>query len=209
MVLEVAQVQKAASKSNMLILVDKNDDVVGFQEKEICHDGDGLLHRAFSVFLFDKSGKLLLQRRSHNKRLWGDFWSNSCCSHPRPHEETREAAENRIREELGVDARLHYLFKFEYRARYNNHGSENELCHVYAGLLDKEPLVNEFEVSAWRMISSQALDQELIEKPDVFTPWLKTEWPRLRENHWRAIETSLELRTGQPNETQDNTRTFS
>ncbi len=198
MVSEVAQVQRAASKSDMLILVDKNDDIVGFQEKEACHDGDGLLHRAFSVFLFDETGNLLLQKRSHHKRLWRGFWSNSCCSHPRQHEDTLESAEKRIDEELGVDSSLQFLFKFEYRARYEIHGSENELCHVYAGLLSKVPKVNKFEVSDWRMISAPSLDQEIIENPDIFTPWLKTEWPRLRENHWRAIETRLELRTGQP-----------
>ena len=144
--------QMTSSQQEMLILVDENDEVIGFQEKESCHDGDGLLHRAFSVFLFDQTGRLLLQKRSQHKRLWGDFWSNSCCSHPRPNEETREAAEKRVREELGVDSCLHFLFKFEYRARYDGRGSENELCHVYAGLLAGEPKVNEFEVSDWRMI---------------------------------------------------------
>jgi isopentenyl-diphosphate delta-isomerase len=180
----------------MLILVDKNDEVIGFQEKEACHDGDGLLHRAFSVFLFDQTGRLLLQKRSHHKRLWGDFWSNSCCSHPRPHENTHEAAEKRVREELGVDSCLHFLFKFEYRARYDGRGSEHELCYVYAGRIAGEPKVNELEVSAWRIICAQSLDRELVEKPGAFTPWLQEEWPRLRGSHWSAIEGLLPLENG-------------
>lgn len=188
--------QMTSSQQEMLILVDENDEVIGFQEKESCHDGDGLLHRAFSVFLFDQTGKLLLQKRSQHKRLWGDFWSNSCCSHPRPNEETREAAEKRVREELGVDSCLHFLFKFEYRARYDGRGSENELCHVYAGLLVGEPKVNEFEVSDWRMIGPQSLDRELIEKPGAFTPWLQSEWPRLRGSHWGHIEALFALGNG-------------
>ena len=188
--------QMASSQSEMLILVNKNDEVIGFQEKEACHDGDGLLHRAFSVFLFDQTGRLLLQKRSHYKRLWGDFWSNSCCSHPRPHENTHEAAEKRVREELGVDSCLHFLFKFEYRARYEECGSENELCYVYAGLLTGDPKVNEFEVGSWRMICAQSLDRELVEKPDAFTPWLKSEWPRLRRSHWSAIKGLLSLENG-------------
>jgi isopentenyl-diphosphate delta-isomerase len=193
---EVGLMPMTSTQSEMLILVDENDEVIGFQEKESCHDGDGLLHRAFSVFLFDQTGRLLLQKRSHHKRLWGDFWSNSCCSHPRPHEDTREAAEKRVREELGVDSCLRFLFKFEYRARYDGRGSENELCHVYAGLLAGEPKVNEFEVSAWRMICPQSLDRELVEKPGAFTPWLKSEWPRLRRSHWGSMEGILALGNG-------------
>ena len=185
-----------ASQPDMLILVDGNDQVVGFQEKESCHDGDGLLHRAFSVFLFDKSGELLLQRRSHNKRLWGDFWSNSCCSHPRAHEDTLEAAEKRIDEELGVNSSLQFLFKFEYQAHFDRLGSENELCHVYVGLLSEEPKVNKFEVSEWRMIPAQSLDEELIVNPDVYTPWLKSEWPRLRDSYWGEIQGLFELNSG-------------
>lgn len=185
-----------ASQSNMLILVDRNDDVIGYQEKETCHDGDGLLHRAFSVFLFDQSGNLLLQKRSNYKRLWGDFWSNSCCSHPRPHEDTLEAAEKRITEELGVTSSLQFLFKFTYQAHYEERGSENELCHVYAGLLSEKPKINELEVSDWRMISVQTLDRELIENPNIFTPWLKSEWPRLRDNHLDFIKSLVDLRNG-------------
>ncbi len=184
----------SSTQPEMLILVDEDDQVIGFQEKEICHDGDGVLHRAFSVFLFDQTGQLLLQKRSIQKRLWGDFWSNSCCSHPHRHEDTREAAEKRVREELGIDSNLHFLFKFKYQACYEGLGSEHELCYVYAGLLETEPQVNELEISTWRMIYPQSLEQELIEKPGSFTPWFKLEWPYLRDHHWPAIETQLALK---------------
>ena len=104
-----------------LILVDANDTVVGHASKQEAHDGQGILHRAFSVFLFDTQGRVLLQQRAAAKRLWPLFWSNGCCSHPRRGEETPAAAARRTQEELAVEAQsLSYLFKFEYHASYSD-----------------------------------------------------------------------------------------
>jgi len=170
-----------------LVLVDEHDTVLGYESKQRCHDGAGLLHRAFSVFLFDASGALLLQQRSATKRLWPLFWSNSCCSHPRRGEETQSAAERRVREELGLVASLRAVYAFTYRARYAELGSEYELCHVLYGRQSGSPRVNDNEIAACRLVTPAALDRELVDSPELFTPWLKLEWQRLRRDYWPSL----------------------
>ncbi len=103
-----------SSESELLILVDQEDNTVGFLDKAACHDGKGLLHRAFSVFILNSQGEILLQKRSLEKRLWGGFWSNSCCSHPRKGERVVDAAKRRCQEELGIKVDLKFLYKFSY-----------------------------------------------------------------------------------------------
>jgi len=171
-----------------LILVDEHDQVIGHMAKDACHDGDGKLHRAFSVFVFNGQGQLLLQQRSGEKRLWPLVWSNSCCSHPRRGEQTEEAAARRIREELGLATELTYLFKFQYQARWRDLGSENELCSVWIGRSDDAVQVNQNEINAWKFIDPQALEAELELHPDHYTPWLRMEWARMRGDHWPAVE---------------------
>ena len=170
-----------------LILVDSDNNCLGYRSKSVCHDGDGLLHRAFSIFLSNARGDLLLQQRSHGKRLWPGYWSNSCCSHPRRGETDLAAAARRIREELAVTPELHYLYRFEYHARFGELGAEHELCSIYAARSDAEPQVNINEVSDWRFISPQDLDAELASNPAPYSPWLKLEWPVIREQHWDAV----------------------
>ena len=101
-----------SSESDLLILVDQDDNTVGFLDKAACHDGKGVLHRAFSVFLLNSQGEILLQRRSLGKRLWGGFWSNSCCSHPRRGESVADAAKRRCQEELGIKVELQFLYNW-------------------------------------------------------------------------------------------------
>ena len=113
-----------------LILVDADDAVVGHADKARCHDGAGLLHRAFSVFLFDAHGALLTQQRSANKRLWPGYWSNSCCSHPRRGESLEQAALRRTAEELGLQVTLQRVYKFTYQAGFGSLGCEHEMCTV-------------------------------------------------------------------------------
>src|SRR5262249_42467292 len=107
-----------------LILVNDADEEVGFATKQSCHDGEGLLHRAFSVFLFSPTGDVLLQQRSVQKRLWPGVWSNTCCSHPRRGETLDDAVRRRLREELTLEAPVQFLFKFQYHARYDGWGAE-------------------------------------------------------------------------------------
>lgn len=174
MSLEVALADPAAD--DVLILVDENDQQTGTAPKVKCHLGDGLLHRAFSVFLFNPDGELLIQQRSANKMLWGGYWANSCCSHPREGEDTLEAARRRIHEELGVACELRYLYKFTYQARFNDVGSEHENCWVFAGHFDGKLNVNREEIADWRFISPAALTREIESNGDIYTPWLKLEW---------------------------------
>jgi isopentenyl-diphosphate delta-isomerase len=169
-----------SSEDEPLILVDESDREIGHLSKGACHDGDGILHRAFSLFIFNATGELLLQRRSAEKRLWPLFWSNSCCSHPRRGESMAVATERRLTQELGMTSRLHHLYTFQYHARYLDLGSENELCWVFAGLSDEEPRPNIHEIADVRWITADDLDRELRTQPEAFTPWFTLEWPRVR-----------------------------
>ncbi|MFC0710553.1 isopentenyl-diphosphate Delta-isomerase [Azorhizophilus paspali] len=166
-----------------LVLVDAYDREIGFLDKASAHQGQGLLHRAFSLFVFNRRGELLLQQRAAGKRLWPGFWSNTCCSHPRRGETLDEAVERRLNEELSMQCKLQFLFKFEYQAQFDAEGAEHELCSVYAGRSDEAPSLNLSEVSALRYISPEALDAEMAEHPQRFTPWFKIEWERLRREY--------------------------
>lgn len=169
-----------SSEAEELILVDSDDRELGHRSKARCHDGDGLLHRAFSLFVFNRRGELLLQKRADNKRLWPGYWSNSCCSHPRRGEDMREAVERRLHQELALHCALKFLYKFEYSARFGNAGSEHELCWVFAGSTDGTVQANRHEIAAWRFVAPDVLEQELVATPERFTPWFKLEWPRVR-----------------------------
>ena len=164
-----------------LILVNSNDEILGYGDKEECHNGEGVLHRAFSVFIFNSFGELLLQQRSKQKRLWGLYWSNSCCSHPSPGEGYDQAALRRLEEELGFKTPLTMHYKFEYQASFGEAGSENEMCAVLTGTYDGAVSHNPDEIEAIRWISRQDLDQEIAENPDAFTPWFKMEWKELND----------------------------
>jgi isopentenyl-diphosphate delta-isomerase len=177
--------------SDELIVVDAQDQVLGYQSKTLCHDGEGILHRAFSVFLFNDQGQVLMQQRSAQKRLWPMVWSNSCCSHPRRNESMLEAACRRTEEELAITMSnpLLYLFKFTYQARYAEAGSEHELCSVFVGSIDCDRInPNETEVNDWGFFDVETLDQQIGAEPEKFTPWMKLEWQRLRNEFWPQIK---------------------
>jgi len=164
-----------------LILVDEDDNEIGSLPKDKCHDGKGQLHRAFSLFIFNDAGEVLLQRRSALKRLWPMYWSNACCSHPRRGESMEDAVNRRLQQELGLTSRLEFLFKFIYHAQYDETGSEHELCWVYLGRSDGSVVVNANEVADWRFVSVDKLDQELTTEAGKFTPWMKLEWQRIQK----------------------------
>jgi isopentenyl-diphosphate delta-isomerase len=171
-----------SSDAEALILVDPSDEVVGYLDKAQAHDGEGILHRAFSLFVFNDKGQLLLQRRAAEKRLWPGFWSNSCCSHPRQSETMDLAVHRRLEQELGLSAGLQFTYKFEYRAPFGDVGSEHELCWVYVGRTTTEPVVNTTEIMDWRWIDSTALTDAIDAHPERYTPWLKLEWQRLNQD---------------------------
>ena len=164
-----------------LILVDENDNETGTCEKVECHLGQGLLHRAFSVFLFNPAGQLLIQQRSEHKMLWPLIWANSCCSHPRAGEATEVAAARRIHEELGVQCNLTYLYKFIYQSQYQDVGSEYENCWVFVGQFDGKLNVDNNEIAEHRFIDPEDLTLSIAANPDLYSPWLKLEWPRLQQ----------------------------
>ncbi len=169
-----------SSENECLILVDENDNETGVLSKAECHDGEGRLHRAFSVFLFNQDGELLLQQRASRKRLWPMFWSNSCCSHPREAEEVEDAGRRRLREELNLQCELDFLYKFQYQANFGELGAENEFCHVFAGYTDDGVIAHPDEIADWRYIDPDELTREIAEDGSRFTPWLKMEWQRIQ-----------------------------
>ncbi len=171
-----------SSESELLILVDTHDQETGSLGKVECHDGDGILHRAFSVFLFNDRGDLLLQQRSADKRLWPLYWTNTCCSHPRQGESMQMATERRLQQELDIASTLEFIYKFEYQARFGDLGSENELCSVYLGRLERDATANDTEVAALRFVSADKLRAEIDAEPERLTPWFKMEWQRLNED---------------------------
>jgi len=170
--------------ADSLILVDATDRAVGRLSKARCHEGRGVLHRAFSLLIFNGAGELLLQQRSPSKRLWPLYWSNSCCSHPRSGESMESATRRRLREELGIACSLRFLFKFEYHAQFDATGSEHELCSVFVGTCSDAVSVNRDEIYAWRWVGPEALQAELGSPNRTrFTPWFTMEWSRIWRDH--------------------------
>ena len=178
----MAREEVVSSDSEKLILVDELDREIGVRAKSECHAGNGILHRAFSIFVFNGDNELLLQQRSGQKPLWPNYWSNTCCSHPRSGESMDEALSRRLSEELGFDCPLHYLYKFKYHAQYGALGAEHEYCWVYYGRHDGDIDVNVNEVADWRFVDVASLNAELELHTDRFTPWFKMEWVHLSNN---------------------------
>ena len=176
-----------SSEDEELILVDIEDKETGFLSKAECHDGEGLLHRAFSVFLFNADGELLLQQRSESKRLWPGYWSNSICSHPRRGESMEVATRRRLRDELNIETQLEFVYRFDYQAGFGASGSENELCHVYLGNAGDSVKPNDHEIAAVRFVHPHNLANEFTESPAIFTPWFKMEWQALVSEHHEML----------------------
>ena len=174
------QSQIVSRENDVLVLVDSNDRELGVVDKQRAHQGKGLLHRAISVFLYDQHGNLLIQQRHPDKALWGGYWSNSCCTHPRPGEDALAAASRRVMEELGTAPDLQFRFKFEYCASFGPLLAERELCSVFSGTTSDDPVVNTTEIANWRWISPDELDRMFGTEMDRLTPWFKLEWDRLR-----------------------------
>ena len=157
-----------------VILVDKNDNPIGTEEKVKCHLPDGKLHRAFTVLLFDKDGNLVLTRRAKEKMLWPGDWDGTFASHPRESETYVSSGERRMPEELGIEGKLDYLYKFEYHVPYKDVGSENEICGTLIGIIDKtsEPKEIEGEIDEIKWISAIELLSELKTNPQIYCPWM-------------------------------------
>jgi isopentenyl-diphosphate delta-isomerase len=153
-----------------VVLVDEQDNPIGKMEKQQAHI-EGLLHRAFSIFIFNSENKLLLQKRASSKYHCGGLWTNSCCSHPRENENIQDAANRRLAEEMGMQCSLKPIFTFMYKAEFDNGLTEHEFDHVFFGESNQTPKINTEEVDDYRYISMDALQQEVKEFPENFTPW--------------------------------------
>ena len=176
-----------SSVNEELVLVDELDREIGRRSKGECHAGSGMLHRAFSIFIFNERAELLLQKRSPDKPLWPGYWSNTCCSHLRVGESMEQAVSRRLVEELGFECPLTYLYKFKYHAQYGAVGAEHEYCWVYFGRYDGAVTPNESEVADWRFVDIGSLEGELTVSPEQFTPWFKMEWAQISNEHLTAI----------------------
>lgn len=164
----------------MVILVDAEDRPVGTEEKAACHHHPVPLHRAFSVFLYDERGRMLITKRSAAKATWPGYWSNACCSHPRPGEATEAAAHRRLGEELGTSAvTLELRFAFAYDARFDDTWGEHELDHVFVGRFDGSLTPDPAEVEAWELVAVEELERRIAADPDRFTPWFRIACARL------------------------------
>ena len=150
--------------SEQVILVNENDQEIGSREKMAAHR-DGELHRAFSVFVFNGEGQMLLQRRAEAKYHSGGLWTNTCCSHPRPGESTEAAAHRRLQEEMGFDCDLEEVFQFTYYAKLDNELFEHEYDHVFVGTFEGTPTPNPAEVSAYKWIGVEELKRDVQENP--------------------------------------------
>ena len=155
-----------------VVLVDEQDREIGHMEKMAAHR-EGLLHRAFSVFILNGQGELLLQQRALSKYHSPGLWSNSCCGHPRPGEDVRIAAERRVKEEMGLTCELRPAFQFTYRAELGDGMIEHELDHVFIGTTGQEPRPAPSEAADWRFVSQVALVDELESEPEMFTAWFR------------------------------------
>lgn len=161
-----------------VILVNTADEAIGTMEKLEAHE-KGLLHRAFSVFIFNSKREMLMQKRAAHKYHSAGLWSNTCCSHPRPGEETRAAAKRRLEEEMGLSLELENQFSFIYETAFGNGLTEHEFDHVYFGFTDQDPQINPDEVSDFKWQSVEELKEELKKKPEIFSSWFKIAFEKI------------------------------
>ena len=168
------------TEEDKIILVNEHDDMVGVMDKMEAHR-QGLLHRAFSVFIFNSKGEMLLQQRALSKYHSGGLWTNACCSHPLPGEKTLDAAQRRLMEELGFETPIEKIFDFTYRAEFDNGFTEHEFDHVYAGEYEGKLNVNPDEVSDFCYKEIGEIKNMLQTYPQKFTAWFHLAFPTVEE----------------------------
>lgn len=161
-----------------IILTDERDQYVGVMEKLLVHKL-GLLHRAFSVFIFNTKGEMLLQQRAKDKYHSGGLWSNACCSHPRFEEKVADAVNRRLWEEMGISCETSFAFSFIYKASFENGLTEHEYDHVYVGSTDDIPQPNKSEVDDFKYVTLPHLLTDIEHNPANYSEWLKLSLPKI------------------------------
>jgi isopentenyl-diphosphate Delta-isomerase len=155
-----------------VILVDEHDNSIGTMEKIEAHK-KGLLHRAFSILLFNTRGEVLIQKRAEVKYHSGGLWTNTCCSHPIPGENIDVATRRRLKFEMGIDVQTEFAYKFIYKTALDKELTEHELDHVYIGTFDGVPKPNPAEVDDWKFVDFQDLKKDVNNHPDAYTYWFR------------------------------------
>lgn len=163
-----------------VVLVNEHDEQTGTMEKLAAHRTPNL-HRAFSVFLFNSQGKMILQRRALHKYHSGGLWTNTCCSHPYPGEDVESAAQRRLKEEMGIEAPLQKAFHFTYQAQFDNGLIEYEFDHVFVGEYDGNIQPDPDEVGDYCYKSLEDIRQDLAVKPGIYTAWFGIAFPMLEQ----------------------------
>ncbi|MCP4600019.1 MAG: isopentenyl-diphosphate Delta-isomerase [Proteobacteria bacterium] len=173
-----------------LILVDEHDNQVGTGEKMEVHR-KGILHRCFSIFIFNSADQMLLQKRAISKYHSGGLWTNSCCSHPRNSEELEEAIHRRLIEEMGFDCEMKEIFTFIYKAELDHGLTEHEYDHVYIGRYDDKITPNPEEADGYEWEEVEKIEKEIKRSPDHYTVWFKIAFAELIEKHPGGIPTGF------------------
>ena len=155
-----------------VVLVDELDNEMGVMEKMEAHK-KGLLHRAFSIFIFNNKNELLLQKRAFEKYHSGGLWTNTCCSHPKPGEKLSNAIHRRLNEEMGLTCELNFAFTFLYKAEFSNGLTEHELDHVFIGQTDDLPKASITEVAEWKYMKCEEIQEDIKKNPNQYTEWFK------------------------------------
>lgn len=155
-----------------VILVDHDDNAIGTMEKMEAHR-KGILHRAFSILVFNSKGELLIQKRAQSKYHSGGLWTNTCCSHPLPDEPIEQAARRRLKQEMGIDLQPEFAYKFIYKAALDNNLTEHEYDHVFFATYDGIPDINKEEVEDWKFTPLPSLLRDIEINPENYTEWFK------------------------------------
>lgn len=168
-------------KEEQVILVDKNDQKIGLMPKMEAHQ-KAVLHRAFSVFVMNDKGQLMLQQRAASKYHSPLLWANTCCSHQRDGESNLEAGKRRLQEEMGFVTELKEVFSFIYKAPFDNGLTEHELDHVMVGKYNHAPKINKDEVEDFKWMTPKEVKQDMTEKPEIYTAWFKIIFDKFYEH---------------------------
>ena len=164
-----------------VILVNRQDQPIGTMGKQSAHE-QGVLHRAFSIFILNDRKELMIQKRSLNKYHSPGLWTNTCCSHQRIGEPTKRAAIRRLQEEMGFRCEVEKQFTFIYKADLGLGMKEHELDHVLVGYYNRDPIINPDEVADWKWIDLNKLEKDIVEQPQKYTVWFKIVFDRFK-NH--------------------------